>query len=219
MLPVPFLRSVGFGGLLIPLVSVLVALTLLPCVLRRSARGSTGRTGADRRRARAALDALGARRRPPSGGSRRSSRSLLVLAALAIAASHLKPGISDVNTIAKAGDAKQGLVALERSGIGAGRALPYEILTPAGRAGQVRARGWRGVDGMPGAIAPAKRGARRHAVVDVLRARRRLHGAVATLVDDVRDRGRRRRSGARRRRPAVAERTTSSTRSTDRSRS
>src|SRR4051794_22529281 len=32
-LPLPFLRSVGYGGMLIPLVSVLVALTLLPAVL------------------------------------------------------------------------------------------------------------------------------------------------------------------------------------------
>ncbi len=33
VLPVPFLRSVGFGGLLIPLVSVAIALTLLPVIL------------------------------------------------------------------------------------------------------------------------------------------------------------------------------------------
>ena len=43
VLPVPFLRSMGYGGLLIPLVSVAVALTLLPVVLatvgRRSDRG------------------------------------------------------------------------------------------------------------------------------------------------------------------------------------
>ncbi len=33
VLPVPFLRSVGYGGMLIPLVSILVALTLLPVIL------------------------------------------------------------------------------------------------------------------------------------------------------------------------------------------
>src|SRR4051812_50199500 len=32
-LPLPFLRSVGYGGMLIPLVSVVVALTLLPAAL------------------------------------------------------------------------------------------------------------------------------------------------------------------------------------------
>jgi putative drug exporter of the RND superfamily len=33
VLPVPFMRSVGYGGMVIPLVSVVVALTLLPVVL------------------------------------------------------------------------------------------------------------------------------------------------------------------------------------------
>src|SRR5581483_3048530 len=32
-LPVPFLRSIGYGGMLIPLVSVAVAITLLPALL------------------------------------------------------------------------------------------------------------------------------------------------------------------------------------------
>jgi RND superfamily putative drug exporter len=34
-LPVPFLRSMGYGGMLIPLVSTLVAITLLPVVLSK----------------------------------------------------------------------------------------------------------------------------------------------------------------------------------------
>ena len=33
VLPVPFLRAMGYGGLLIPLFSVLVAITLLPVLL------------------------------------------------------------------------------------------------------------------------------------------------------------------------------------------
>src|SRR6266568_4733940 len=56
LLPVPFLRSVGFGGMLIPLVSVLVAVTLLPVLLATVGRrldwprpGPLGR-GARRRR-------------------------------------------------------------------------------------------------------------------------------------------------------------------------
>ena len=35
LLPVPFLRSLGYGGLLIPLVTVISALTLLPGVTFR----------------------------------------------------------------------------------------------------------------------------------------------------------------------------------------
>ena len=45
-LPLPFLRSMGYGGMLIPLVSTLVAITLLPVILAKAGSGSTGRTGA-----------------------------------------------------------------------------------------------------------------------------------------------------------------------------
>ena len=45
-LPLPFLRSMGYGGMLIPLVSTLVAITLLPVVMAKLGPASTGRTGA-----------------------------------------------------------------------------------------------------------------------------------------------------------------------------
>jgi RND superfamily putative drug exporter len=48
VLPVPFLRSLGIAGMLIPLVSVAVAVTLLPSYWQRSARGSTAVTRAAR---------------------------------------------------------------------------------------------------------------------------------------------------------------------------
>jgi RND superfamily putative drug exporter len=47
-LPLPFLRSVGYGGLLIPLVSVAVAITLLPVVLSSIGRSSSGPTACAR---------------------------------------------------------------------------------------------------------------------------------------------------------------------------
>ena len=49
-----------------------------------------------------------------------------------VAAANLQLGESDTDTIAKKGDAKAGLVALEGSGIGAGALLPHEMLV-AGR--------------------------------------------------------------------------------------
>src|SRR3954451_5831742 len=72
VLPLPFLRSVGYGGMLIPLVSVLVAMTLLPVVPHSWGR-QLGRPHPPRRRqAGAALDALGRGRGPSSlGGGRR----------------------------------------------------------------------------------------------------------------------------------------------------
>ena len=43
VLPLPFIRSIGIGGMLIPLISVLASITLLPALLCfHSARGSTG---------------------------------------------------------------------------------------------------------------------------------------------------------------------------------
>jgi hypothetical protein len=70
-----------------------------------------------------------------------------------VAATNLKPGISDVNTLAKTGDAKDGLVVLQRAGIGSGTLLPHELLvsgaSPEGVAGAVSR-----VDGIHGAVAP-----------------------------------------------------------------
>src|SRR5450631_2958750 len=125
-LPLPFLRSVGYGGMLIPLISVLVALTLLPVVLsklgprldwphiRHDDKASRSWTGWARLVVRGRWIAV-------LGAS-------LVLGALVLAATNLQLGISNVNTIAKQGDAKQGLLALERSGIGSGVVMPNEVL-------------------------------------------------------------------------------------------
>jgi putative drug exporter of the RND superfamily len=151
VLPLPFLRSMGYGGMVIPLISVLVALTLLPVVLhswgarldwphrRTDDRASRNWTrwaqGIVRNRWIAALGAG------------------LILAALVIAATNLHPGIADVNTIAKKGDAKDGLVALEKSGIGSGALFPHEILsrgTPPEKVANAVAQ----VDGIHGAVAP-----------------------------------------------------------------
>ena len=53
---------------------------------------------------------------------------LAVILALVVAATDLQMGSSDANTVAKSGDAKDGLTALEKSGIGEGSILPHEIL-------------------------------------------------------------------------------------------
>jgi RND superfamily putative drug exporter len=151
-LPLPFLRSVGYGGMLIPLVSVIVALTLLPVVLskfgqrldwphvRSDDKASRSWTGwahlIVRRRWLAALAAAA------------------VLAALVAAASTLHPGLSNLNTIARQGDAKQGLLALERAGIGAGALEPAEALTRGSSPEQV-ARALAAVRGVHGAVAPS----------------------------------------------------------------
>jgi RND superfamily putative drug exporter len=78
----------------------------------------------------------------------------LVLAALVLAATDLQLGISNVNTIAKQGEAKQGLLALERSGIGAGALEPAEALVH-GSSPEAVARRLASVRGVSGAVAPS----------------------------------------------------------------
>jgi putative drug exporter of the RND superfamily len=77
-----------------------------------------------------------------------------VILALALSATELQLGTSDADTIAKSGDAKQGLTALENAGIGEGSILPHEILVGGGTNPDRVAADLRGVEGIHGAVAP-----------------------------------------------------------------
>jgi putative drug exporter of the RND superfamily len=151
-LPLPFLRSMGYGGMLIPLVSTLVAITLLPVVLAKA--GSRldwphRRTDDKASRAWTRWAEAVARRRWLAAGA-----GLAVIIALVVAATGLQLGSSDADTVAKSGDAKDGLVALERAGIGEGSLLPHEILVQGGTNPERVAADLRKVDGIHGAVAP-----------------------------------------------------------------
>ena len=151
-LPLPFLRSMGYGGMLIPLVSVLVAITLLPVVMAKL--GSRldwphRRTDDKASRAWTRWATLVARHRWVA-----ALAGMAVVLALVVAATGLQLGTSDANTMAKSGDSRTGLVALEKAGIGEGALLPHEILVEKGTdPGQV-ARAVAGVSGIHGAVAP-----------------------------------------------------------------
>ncbi len=152
-LPLPFLRSVGIGGMLIPLMSVAVALTLLPVVLHSAG----GRLDWPHRR----TDDLASpgwtrwakgivKHRVIAAGT-----ALLILGALVVAATTMHPGISNVDTLAQKGDAKEGLVALEDSGIGGGVLFPDEVLVRGGASPDAVASALAKVGGIHGATAPA----------------------------------------------------------------
>ena len=151
VLPLPFLRSMGYGGMVIPLVSVLVALTLLPVVLHSwGARLDWPHKRTDDKASRnwtRWAQGIVHRRWVAAAGA------LLVLGGLVLAATNLHPGIADVDTIAKKGDAKDGLVALERSGIGSGSLLPHEVLVRGSSPDRVAGALAR-VNGVHGAVAP-----------------------------------------------------------------
>jgi RND superfamily putative drug exporter len=151
-LPLPFLRSVGYGGMLIPLISVIVALTLLPVVLSKlGPRLDWPHVRSDDKASRSWTKwaELVVRRRWVA-----AIGAALVLAALVLAATSLQPGLPNVNTIAKQGDAKQGLIALEKSGIGSGALLPNEALVEGSTSPEAVASAMAVVPGMQGAVAP-----------------------------------------------------------------
>ncbi len=151
VLPVPFLRSVGFGGMLIPLISTLVSLTLLPAVLggigprvdwprvRNEAVASRGWTAwarfVVRRRWLAAFVAT----------------ALLVV--LIIPVFGLSIGLAKSDSLAKSGPAYESLQQLERSGMPTGALTPVEVLVDRTAAPAVVER-LRGVPGIVDAYAP-----------------------------------------------------------------
>jgi len=151
VLPLPFLRSMGYGGLLIPLVATAVATTLLPVIL------ATVGPRMDRRRIRrrdrsnafwTKWAELVVRRRGVA-----AFLSLAVLGLLVAAATNLHLGNADPDTIAKVGSAKEGLHQLDQSGIGKGAIAPTETLVSAADAQKV-ADAQSKVEGVHGAVAP-----------------------------------------------------------------
>jgi len=167
-LPLPFLRSVGYGGMLIPLVSVIVATTLLPVVLAKlGPRLDWPHLRDDDKASRAWTswaNVIVRHRWTAAGGA------ALILAALVLAASSLQLGLSNLNAVAREGDAKQGLVALERAGVGAGALLPHEVLVEGSKSPDAVARSLAAVSGIHGAVAPDSAAWRQPgaAVVDAL---------------------------------------------------
>ena len=152
VLPVPFLRSIGIAGLLIALVSVLVAVTLLPVLLatigpkldwprsQREARPSRGWSAWAR---------LVVRHRWAAAVG-----STAVLAALVVTAASIQLGNPRADSLANAGPARAGLEKLQDAGIGTGPLSPFEVISRSGDAGAV-AKTLARVDGVQSAVAPA----------------------------------------------------------------
>jgi putative drug exporter of the RND superfamily len=151
-LPLPFLRSMGYGGMLIPLVSTLVAITLLPVVLAKfGSKLDWPHRRTDDKASRAWT------RWAEAVSRRRWTAALLgmaVVCALVFASFGMRLGTSDANTLAEAGDAEEGLTALIDSGLGEGPLLPHEILIEGDTDPETVAADLRGVEGIHGAVAP-----------------------------------------------------------------
>ncbi|HLJ01789.1 MAG TPA: MMPL family transporter [Solirubrobacteraceae bacterium] len=168
VLPLPFLRSIGYAGMLIPLISVIVAITLLPIVLAKlGPRLDWPHVRNDERASRAwtGWAQLVVRRRWIAAAA-----AAVVLAGLVVTALSLQPGAPNADALSKQGEARAGLVALEHAGLGAGALAPIEVLTRPGQDAAALATRLDGVPGVHGAIAPAGAGWNRggYRVVDVV---------------------------------------------------
>ena len=153
VMPVPFLRSLGYGGMLIPLVSVAATVTLLPVILATvGPRLDWPHRRTDRRASRAwtAWAGLVVRHRLAAAAA-----AVIVLGLLAGAATTmtLGPANGNPNTLSQAGRAKTALTALEHSGIGSGALTPIEIVAPRGDSAGLAHR-LNDLPGVQGATAP-----------------------------------------------------------------
>ena len=149
--PIPALRSIGIAGLLIALVTVAVAVTLLPVVLatvgprldwprnRRDARASRGWSSWAR---------LVVRHRWAAGAA-----SAAVLVALVVGATTIQFGNPQAASFAQAGPARAGLDKLQDGGIGTGPLSPFDALVRSGDVEAVAASLAR-VEGVHSTVAP-----------------------------------------------------------------
>jgi RND superfamily putative drug exporter len=152
---VPFLRSVGFGGMLIPLVAIVAANTLLPVILagwgpsldkHRLRRGSTTHSRGWERWGR-----LIVRRRWLAGLA-----GLAAVLALAVPALSMNTGQPRANSLAQSGPAANALHVLERQGVPSAVVFPVQVLTHGGAAGASRAAAVaRATPGVYAVLAPA----------------------------------------------------------------
>jgi putative drug exporter of the RND superfamily len=132
ILPLPFIRSIGLGGMLIPTVSVLASITLLPAMLavlgtrinrvrvmpRRIVEGSDQASGFW-----AWWSRIVTRRAPLT-----AAIGIVIVAALLVPGLQLNPSEAQAKDRPGGGDAIAGREAIASAGISAGALKPFEIL-------------------------------------------------------------------------------------------
>jgi RND superfamily putative drug exporter len=153
VLPVPALRSIGIGGMLVPVISVAVTLTLLPVLLATAGEPMDWprrRRAATASRAWTAWARLVVRHRWAA-----TVAAVAILGALGAAAAGIKIGEPTASSLGTTAPAAQTLRTLQAAGIPAGVLDPIEILAPS-RAGPARlARELAALPGVRAAVAPA----------------------------------------------------------------
>ena len=193
VVPVPFLRSMGLGGMLIPLVSTAVTLTLLPALL--SAVGPRVdwpriRHESSASRAWTAWARVIVRRPWLAAGV-----ALLLLGVLVAPLFDLRIGTARTDSLASGGPAYEALTTLRDGGVPAGVVSPLEVLVrgrdgvPADAVAAQVVDTARGEDGVAAAYAPDEASWRKDdtAIVSVIPVEETVDSDNARIVDRLTD--------------------------------
>ena len=182
IVPVPALRSMGLAGMLIPLVSVAVVLTLLPALL--SSIGPRIDYPRIRKEGTASRGWSAWARLIVSHRGIATGVAVVLLALLIIPVFGLKIGQgSSIESLARSGPRFDALQTLTDGGVGAGVLTPIEVLVPADDA-EAAAAAARDVGGVQvAAIGTIVGGS---AVVDVLPTEATIDSSSSAVVDDIR---------------------------------
>jgi len=188
VIPVPLLRSMGVGGMLIPVVSTAVCLTLLPAMLGGiGPRVDWPRIRHEEKASRgwSAWARLIVRRRWIAAGI-----TLLLLGALVVPIFDIKIGQAQTSSLASSGPAYEALQRLHDGGVPGGIVSPMEVLVTgpesATSADEVAAKA-REVDNVAAAFAPDNDQWRTDdaALAEVIPTEETVDSTKAHVVDDV----------------------------------
>jgi len=186
VLPVPFMRSIGLGGALIPLASVLTTLTLTPAILggigprvdwpkiRHEDKASRAWTAWARGVVKHRYLAAGV--------------ALVALGALFAAFLGVKIGLASSDSLAKNGKAYDALQTLREGGVSTGVLTPMEVLVRSDAADSVRAK-VAAVDGVKAAVVATGQGetANAHSIVVALPTKETVNSSTVDAVRHVKD--------------------------------
>jgi putative drug exporter of the RND superfamily len=186
-LPVPFMRSIGIGGALIPLASVATTLILTPAILggigprvdwpriRRARTASRAWTGWTTMVVRARWLAAGL--------------AIAVLLALVGAFLGIRIGLSSSESLANSGPAYQALETLKRGGVTTGNLTPIEVLVTTEQASAAAAELAK-VNGIQRAVVPGGQASNRdgRSVLVLVPDRETVNSTSVDVVRRVRDR-------------------------------
>jgi RND superfamily putative drug exporter len=183
VVPVPLLRSMGFGGMLIPLMSVTVVLTLLPALLssigpridwpriRKEDHASRGWSAWARGVVRFRWLAAGA--------------AALALALLIAPVFGIQIGVTNSDSLASNGEAHDALVSLEERGVGSGILTTINLLVKDGDPAAFKAAAEQ-VDGVRSAVVSPP-GADGVVNVTIIPDAETVDNNSVGIVDDLRD--------------------------------